>query len=118
MKKRLLLTMLVLSFAVICFAAIADISGKWTGTLNTSGSEAPVTYTFKADGDKLTGSVEYGGGNFNITDGKIKGDSLFFNVDYNGSPVPNSAKCYKDSIGLDVTIQDQVFHIDLKPAGK
>jgi len=116
MKKRLLLTSLVLSFAVVCFAAIGDITGKWSGKLNTDGSDIPVTYTFKADGNKLTGSVAYAGGDFNITDGKIKGDSLLFDVDYNGSPIPNAARCYKDSIGLDVNINGQVFHVQLKPA--
>ena len=116
MKRRLILTMLVLGFGIACFAAIVDISGKWSGKLNTDGSDIPVTYTFKADGDKLTGSVAYAGGDFNITDGKIKGDSLFFDVDYNGSPITHTAKCYKDSIGLDVNINGQVFHVQLKPA--
>ena len=36
----------------------ADISGKWTGNMpGRGGDTAPTTFTFKVDGEKLTGNV-------------------------------------------------------------
>jgi hypothetical protein len=74
----------------------------------------PITYNLTAAGTKLTGTVEAMGGTYNITDGVIKGDSLLFNVDYNGESIPNKAKCYADSIGVNLDAHGQVVHIQLK----
>ncbi|MGN6181540.1 MAG: hypothetical protein ACTHNW_20325 [Mucilaginibacter sp.] len=116
MKKTLLFTLLVMGFAAVCFAAVLDISGKWTGNLDMGDGGHAVTYTFNADGAKLTGSVEAAGTSYNITDGKIKGDSLLFNVDYNGESIPNTAKCYTDSIGVNIDVNGQIYHVQLKHA--
>lgn len=116
MRKRLLFTLLAMGFAAACFAAALGITGKWTGNLDMGDGGHEVTYTFNADGAKLTGSVDAMGTSFNITDGKIKGDSLLFNVDYNGESIPHAAKCYADSIGLNINVHGQVFHVQLKHA--
>lgn len=116
MKIRFLLTILAMGIAVASFAAILDISGKWTGDLDTGDGGHPVTYTFSADGTKLTGNVDALGNTYNITDGVVKGDSLIFNVDYYGEPIPHKAKCYKDSIGLNIDLHGQNFHVQLKHA--
>ncbi len=34
-----------------------DVDGKWAGSLSTPGGDNPVTFTFKADGAKLTGTT-------------------------------------------------------------
>ena len=65
--------------AVIALAA--DPSGKWT--YETQGRNGPqtVTLTLKASGDSLTGSVSGGrGGPVDISDGKVSGDDISFNV--------------------------------------
>src|SRR6476659_8700195 len=48
----------VLLVLVVCVTAYAaDIDGTWTGTVQTPMGDFPVTFTFKADGAKLTGST-------------------------------------------------------------
>lgn len=116
MKRGLLFAALTLGMAATCLAAVLDITGKWTGALDMGSGDTPITYNFKADGNKLSGTVEAAGNTLNITDGVIKGDSLLFNVDYNGDAIPNKAKCYADSIGVSIDIHGQMFHVQLKHA--
>jgi len=63
-------------------AMAADVTGKWTGEMQGGGGQTrPVTFNFKADGDKLTGNTVGGQGRENaIADGKITGDDISFNV--------------------------------------
>src|ERR1700743_3894235 len=100
MKRRILFTLLFMGIAAACFAAVLGITGKWTGTLDMGDGGHPITYNFTANDTKLTGTVEAMDNTYNITDGVVKGDSLLFNVDYNGESIPHKAKCYADSIGL------------------
>jgi opacity protein-like surface antigen len=116
MRKRLLFAILAMALATASFAAVLGITGKWKGNLDMGDGGHEVTYTFNADGEKLTGNVEAAGTTYNITEGKIKGDSLLFNVDYNGESIPHTAKCYADSIGLNINVNGQIFHVQLKHA--
>ncbi len=63
-------------------ALAADIDGKWSGQYN-SGMGDPMTlvYTFKADGNTLTGT-SLGGPDTSvpIKDGKIDGNNISFTV--------------------------------------
>jgi hypothetical protein len=62
-------------------AMAADVDGKWAGTVSTPGGDFPVTFEFKADGTKLTGTtMSPDGGSVNIKDGKIDGNKISFGV--------------------------------------
>jgi len=80
---------LVLSFLVIAaFAFGSDIDGKWSGQYN-SGMGDPMTlaYTFKAEGNTLTGTSLSGPETqVPIKDGKIDGNNISFvvAVDFGG----------------------------------
>jgi hypothetical protein len=56
----------------------ADVNGKWTARVH--GRPGEITFTFKVEGDKLTGKVSGGWGETPIADGKIRGDEIFFTV--------------------------------------
>jgi hypothetical protein len=57
----------------------ADPSGKWEATAQTPRGEFKTTFNFKADGDKLTGTVgNEMMGESEIQDGKISGDEITF----------------------------------------
>jgi Zn/Cd-binding protein ZinT len=65
------------AFAMAAFAAGVD--GKWTAQIpGRNGQSREATFTFKADGDKLTGSMSGRQGDSPISDGKIAGDTITF----------------------------------------
>ncbi len=75
--------------AISAFAA--DVTGKWkTSFTMPNGNAREGVMTLKADGDKLSGTLEGGrGGAAPITDGKISGDDISFAVtrNFNGNDV-------------------------------
>jgi hypothetical protein len=68
---------ILLLAAVAVFAA--DVSGKWVAQVPGRGGETrEATFTFKVDGNQLTGSVSGRRGDVAISDGKIDGDDISF----------------------------------------
>jgi len=60
------------------------VTGKWTATMQgRNGQTREVTYNFKADGDKLTGTVSAPNGDRTIENGKISGDDISFTMTAN-----------------------------------
>ena len=79
MKNRLVMFCALLALtSMVTFAAAID--GKWT--VETQGRNGPQTQTLtlKADGSKLTGSLDGGRGPSDITEGKIDGTNVTFNI--------------------------------------
>jgi len=71
--------LLALTLAVVALAA--DVSGKWSFETEGRGGTTVNTLTLKASGGSLTGTISGGrGGEVNISDGKIDGDSISFTV--------------------------------------
>jgi hypothetical protein len=117
--KRKLFNPIALACCFIVFAAfvIADLNGKWIGVIKTpDGNDLQVTYNFKVDGDKLTGTGESPAGTVTIDDGKITGDAFTFKVTVDGTDYPHSGKMYADSCGLDIDFGGQKVHTTLKRA--
>jgi hypothetical protein len=78
---------LMLALSVPTFAA--DVDGKWSGSVTTPNGDLPVNFTFKADGEKLTGTTTgFDGSEVAISDGKVDGKSISFKVtfDFGGMP--------------------------------
>jgi hypothetical protein len=71
---------LFLAATLVCSAA--DISGKWTAQVpGRDGQARETTFTFKMDGEKLTGTVSGMQGRENpISEGKVSGDTVSFVV--------------------------------------
>ena len=88
-KLSLLVAGLALALITVVQAAGADVSGKWTAQVpGRNGQTREQTFTFKADGEKLTGSVSgMQGAQMDISDGKISGNDISFNVtaNFNGN---------------------------------
>ena len=78
---RLLLAAVCALLAGQAFATA--ISGIWK--TNLGGTEGPALFfTFKVEGEKLTGSVESPWGNNELKDGRIEGDKFGFTVPFDG----------------------------------
>ena len=92
-KKLLFVTALLLVVAIGAFAA--DVSGKWTYSMQgRDGTPREVSITLKQEGNTLTGSVPGMGRGGDappapsqITNGKVDGDKVTFEVvrEFNGN---------------------------------
>ena len=78
--RNLLVCTLLLIFSTALVAA--DVSGKWTAQVpGRDGTPREQVFQLKADGDKLTGTVDSGrGGDAPIAEGKVSGDSVSFTL--------------------------------------
>jgi hypothetical protein len=81
---------LMLAAALASVAMLgADVSGKWKGSMpGRDGNTRDVSFNFKADGSKLSGTMMGPmGRETEISDGKVDGDNISFNVklDLNGT---------------------------------
>jgi hypothetical protein len=77
--KRIVVFATVLVFASLALAWAADVNGKWVAQVpGRQGGTQENTFTFKADGEKLTGTVTGARGEAPIADGVIKGDDISF----------------------------------------
>ena len=119
MKKKFFTTTALICCFMICFAIVADITGKWTGTIVTpDGQDIPVTYNFKVDGDKLTGTADSPQGSVPIDEGKIDGDKFSFKVTVSGADYPHTGKIYTDSLAMDLDFGGQKVHFIVKKDNK
>ena len=63
--------------AVLLFALAADVSGTWTFAVESPAGSGEPTFTFKQDGEKLTGRYKGRLGEADVT-GKVEGDKISF----------------------------------------
>lgn len=86
MKLRKAIPLLILLAACAFSVRAADITGQWTATFNTQVGEQHYVYTFKVDGEKLTGTAKSDNGTSEIQNGTVKGDDVSFveNLNYQG----------------------------------
>ena len=100
-------------------AFAADVDGKWTGTMSTPGGDFPITFNFKADGSKLTGSmIGMDGMEIPIANGKVDGNQISYTVtiDFGGNSLEMIYKgvVTPAEIKLDMSVFDMPFQIVVK----
>ena len=105
MQRRIFLACAVLMTVLAGAALAADITGNWTGSTD----QFAVTFAFKQDGEKLTGTVTGPQGDpIAISDGKVQGDKLSFvvKIDMGG----NSMKITHEGVikGEEITLSTKV----------
>ena len=114
MKKKFVITALLLCCFLMGFATIANLNGKWTGLLKTDqGDEYPLLYNFKIEGNHLTGTAKTPKGDMAINDGKITGNTFTFNIVIGTMEINHSGKFYGDSVGVDISMGDIKSHAKL-----
>jgi hypothetical protein len=79
-----------------------DLTGAWTSTMAApSGNSFQLTFNFKQDGSRLTGTVSGPQGDpVQITEGKVDGDKIFFIVSFNGMTIKHDGVVTGDTIQL------------------
>lgn len=89
MKMRNVLLTTGLLFAFLTIAYAAGIDGKWTAEVPGRNGTQTTTFTLKAAGEKLEGTVSGRMGDAPISDGTIKGNDVAFSVvrEFNGNKI-------------------------------
>jgi hypothetical protein len=101
MLRKLGLAVLFLALGSVA-ALAADFNGKWTASVETPRGTQTLTFTFHADGAKLTGTITSPRGDTDLQDGKIDGDTISFTqvMNFNGNEfkIVYTGKADKDTI--------------------
>jgi hypothetical protein len=82
-RHSMLKTICAACFAITVIAitaSAAEISGKWSGQVPSRGEAVATTFTFKVDGDKLTGTMTGPQGEVSLQEGKFSGDQISFST--------------------------------------
>jgi len=119
MKIKTITTTVLASCFLVCILILADLNGKFSGVLTApDGNQYPLTYNFKIDGAKLTGSLETPQGEVPLDSGKVSGNVVVFSVTVQGTTFPNKGTYYTegDSVGMDVDFMGTKTHTTLKRA--
>ena len=80
-------------FLFVCSIAVfaADFNGTWTAAIDTQVGVQNYTFTFKVEGEKLTGKAKsaFANAETDLTEGVVKGDDISFveNLVYEGMPL-------------------------------
>ena len=96
-----------------------DLAGVWeTKFALGDGNEVALRFDFKVDGDKLTGTVEGPQGKLDISNGKIAGDEISFDVDANGNTVKHKGTVKPGEFKLKTNGFDQEWELTMKRPAK
>jgi hypothetical protein len=89
-SRRVFLATLAFAAAAAVVAA-GDFNGEWTASIETQLGVQNYTFSFKVDGEKLTGRAKsaFANADTEITEGVVKGDDITFveNLVYEGMPL-------------------------------
>jgi hypothetical protein len=78
MKKLISLCALFALTTVMAMAA--DVSGMWKGEANPNGKGGPPSFNLKQSGSLLTGTTTARNAEIEISNGKVEGDKVYFEV--------------------------------------
>ncbi len=97
--KKSLLTVLIAVFAFTISHA-QGISGKWKTSLEGPQGSMELSFTYKVDGGKLTGTVSSPMGSQEINNGKVTENEFSYEIDMMGNVMKFNGKLDKDIIKL------------------
>ena len=96
-------------------ATAADVNGKWKAEFTTpDGTARTNTFTFKADGSKLTGTVAGTQDETPIQNGTISGDEISFTAERPFGKFTYKGKVTGNEIKMKVEFNENSFEITAK----
>jgi hypothetical protein len=99
MRQLIASVLFILLCVTFCFAT--DFNGRWEGTVKgQNGEDFPLVFNFKVEGEKLTGTIETPMGEQPIKDGKVKGEEIWFTVEFGDSKITHEGKMAGDAINV------------------
>jgi len=111
MQKRLILLSAALLVAFCALSAFAsNVTGKWTAEdKDPDGNPSTITFVFKQEGAKLTGTVAIPAETANIDNGKVDGDKVSFVAVFSFGAISSAGTVHGDEIALTVKSDDPNF---------
>ncbi|MCG6915551.1 hypothetical protein LJE86_16710 [bacterium BMS3Abin03] len=91
----------------------SKINGKWIGVVSNPQGDMELTFTFKVDGDTLTGTDSSSIGVIELTNGTVNGNDFSFDVDLQGMIINHKCK-YLDDDTIDVIANVMDQEMDMK----
>ena len=86
----------------------SKIDGRWIGKVTSPQGDLDLTFTFKVDGDQLTGKNSSSMGEIDLTNGIVNGNEFSFDVDLDGMKISHKCKYLDDdSIDVKAAVMDQ-----------
>ena len=92
---KYLLTLALLIGSVAAFGQ--KIDGNWKGTRETANGTFEVNYTFKVEGNVLTGTWKTQFGESPLENGKIEGNKLSFSISFNDTKMASTGEIINEN---------------------
>ena len=82
-----------------CYTAFAQnpIDGNWKGTRETPNGTFEVNYTFKVEGNVVTGTWKTQFGEAKLEDGKIEGKKFSYTISFNDIKLSSTAELINEN---------------------
>ena len=93
---KILFTLLFLAGGLTTFAQNA-IDGNWKGTRETPNGTFEVNYTFKVEGNLLTGTWKTQFGESKLENGKVDGKKFSYNISFNDMKLNYTGEVVSDN---------------------
>jgi len=97
--KKSFLTVFIAVFA-FAISHAQGISGKWKASLESPQGSMELSFTYKVDGTKLTGTISSPMGSQDINNGKVTENEFSYEIDMMGNVMKFNGKLDKDIIKL------------------
>jgi hypothetical protein len=110
LKLKLVLSMLALSASMMA----ADVIGKWKAAIAGQNGTLEVTYDFKQEGDKITGTASSQMGDIPISDVKVEGDAVTFTITTPEWKAVHKGTISGDEMKLKLEVGDRQMDISAK----
>jgi hypothetical protein len=101
-------------------SGVKNIVGAWEATFkDDAGNDMPLKFDLKLDGEKLTGTVKSPQGDGELSNGKVSGDQVSFEVEFGGETIKHKGSVSGDEIKLTANGFGTQWDLTLKrPAAK
>jgi len=112
--KRLTMRLCAVVALFTGMALAADVTGDWTAQVaGPDGNNMTLSYHFKQDGAKLSGTVDGPGGSLPIQNGAVDGEKLSFTVTFSGGngelKIINEGALKGEDITLTVKVNGEAY---------
>jgi hypothetical protein len=93
---KILFTLLFLAGGLIA-SSQNTLDGNWKGTRETPNGTFEVNYTFKVDGDKLTGTWKTQFGETKLENGKVDGKKFSYSITFNDMTINSTGEIINEN---------------------